>query len=215
MRTEVNRVGRALQESGIEPGRPGGLPLPNLPEMLVAHFAVPLVHGVLVAINTRLSGPEIAYILDHSGASILVVDTALYPTVAPHLADRPALREVVTVHDAHSGRRTSTDTSYARFVARGDDTELPMRVDDEERVISINYTSGTTGRPKGVMYTHRGAHLNALAEVIHSRCTPRHRVPVDAADVPLQRLVHHVGRHRHRRPPRLSASRSTPPRSGG
>ncbi|MDX1449630.1 MAG: AMP-binding protein, partial [Acidimicrobiia bacterium] len=60
-------------------------------------------------------------------------------------------------------------TAYTDFVARGDDEPLPFRVDDEERIISINYTSGTTGRPKGVMYTHRGAHLNALAEVIHSR----------------------------------------------
>jgi fatty-acyl-CoA synthase len=172
LRAEVNRVGRALQESGIEPGDRVAYLLPNLPEMLVAHFAVPLVHGVLVAINTRLSGAEIAYILDHSGASVLVVDTALYSTVAPHLADRPALREVVTVHDAHSGAEdVGGHVSYARFVDRGDDTELPMRVDDEERVISINYTSGTTGRPKGVMYTHRGAHLNALAEVIHSRHT--------------------------------------------
>ncbi|MDX1449108.1 MAG: AMP-binding protein, partial [Acidimicrobiia bacterium] len=100
MRNEVNRVARALQESGIAPGDRVAYLLPNLPEMLIAHFAVPLAHAVLVAINTRLSGPEIAYILDHSGAEILVVDTALYPTVAPHLQDRPGLREVVTIHDA-------------------------------------------------------------------------------------------------------------------
>ncbi|MFP5331573.1 MAG: acyl--CoA ligase family protein [Acidimicrobiia bacterium] len=170
MRREVNRVARALQESGIEPGDRVAYLVPNLPEMLIAHFAVPLAHAVLVAINTRLSGAEIAYILDHSGAEILVVDTALYPNVAPHLADRPGLREVVTLHDPHAGvDDVDGHTAYADFVARGDDRPLPMRVDDEERVISINYTSGTTGRPKGVMYTHRGAHLNALAEVIHSR----------------------------------------------
>ena len=170
MRAAVNRVGRALQETGVGPGDRVAYLLPNLPEMLIAHFAVPLVRGVLVAINTRLSGAEIAYILDHSGATILVVDTALYPTVAPHLADRPGLREVVTLHDPHSGAAEIDDhTSYVDFIARGDDVPLPMRVDDEERVISINYTSGTTGQPKGVMYTHRGAHLNALAEVIHSR----------------------------------------------
>ena len=170
MRTEVNRVARALQRSGIEPGDKVAYLVPNLPEMLVAHFAVPLARAVLVAINTRLNGQEIAYILDHSGAEILVVDTGLYPIVAPHLADRAGLREVITVHDPHSGATdTGNHTAYADFRDRGDDTPLPMRVDDEERVISINYTSGTTGRPKGVMYTHRGAHLNALAEVIHSR----------------------------------------------
>jgi fatty-acyl-CoA synthase len=170
MRAEVNRVARALQQSGVEPGDRVAYLLPNLPEMLVAHFAVPLAHAVLVAINTRLSGAEIAYILDHSGASLLVVDTALYPVVAPHLAERPGLREVVTVHDQHSGVDDVVGhVPYADFVARGDDTPLPMKVDDEERIISINYTSGTTGRPKGVMYSHRGAHLNALAEIIHSR----------------------------------------------
>lgn len=170
LRSEVNRVGRALQASGIGPGDRVAYLVPNLPEMLVAHFAVPLVHAVLVAINTRLSGPEMAYILDHSGASVLVVDTALYPTVAPHLADRPALREVVTLHDSHSGvADVDGHTPYAEFTGRGHDEPIPFRVDDEERTISINYTSGTTGRPKGVMYTHRGAHLNALAEVIHSR----------------------------------------------
>ena len=169
MRTEVNRVARALQNSGIEPGDKVAYLVPNLPEMLVAHFAVPLAHAVLVAINTRLSGQEIAYILDHSGAEILIVDTGLYPTVAPHLAERSGVREVITIHDPHSGTSDVTGhTPYSEFRERGDDTPLPMRVDDEERVISINYTSGTTGRPKGVMYTHRGAHLNALAEVIHS-----------------------------------------------
>ncbi len=170
LREEVNRTTRALQESGLQTGDRVAYLLPNVPEMLMAHFAVPLVPAVLVAINTRLSGAEIAYILDHSGASLLVVDTALYPVVAPHLADRAGLREVVTVHDPHSGvDDVDGHVRYAEFVARGDDTALPLRVDDEERVISINYTSGTTGRPKGVMYTHRGAHLNALAEIIHSR----------------------------------------------
>jgi fatty-acyl-CoA synthase len=170
MRADVNRVARALQNSGIGPGDKVAYLLPNLPEMLIAHFAVPLAHAVLVAINTRLSGAEIAYILDHSGASILVVDTALYPTLAPHLEDRPGLREVVTIHDPHSGvEDVGGHVSYAEFVSRGDDEPLPLRVDDEDRVISINYTSGTTGQPKGVMYTHRGAHLNALAEIIHSR----------------------------------------------
>ena len=170
MRSEVNRVGRALQESGVRPGDRVAYLTPNLPEMLIAHFAVPLVRGVLVAINTRLSGPEIAYILDHSGASLLIVDTALHPTVAAHLHDRPGLREVVTLHDPHSGAAdVAGPTPYSDFVARGDDVPIPLRVDDEERTISINYTSGTTGQPKGVMYTHRGAHLNALAEVIHSR----------------------------------------------
>ena len=80
---EATRVAHALRGSGVEPGDRVAYLLPNLPEMLVAHFAVPLAGAVLVAINTRLSTDEVRYILDHSGARMLVVDAALYPTVAP------------------------------------------------------------------------------------------------------------------------------------
>jgi fatty-acyl-CoA synthase len=173
MKAATNRLARALQASGVAPGDRVAYLMPNLPEMQIAHFAVPLAQGVLVAINTRLSGPEIEYILQHSGATLLVVDTALLPVVAPHLAACPDLREVVTCHDPHAGiDDPGGHTSYAELLDRGDDEPLPFRVDDEEQTISINYTSGTTGRPKGVMYTHRGAHLNALAELLHSRHTP-------------------------------------------
>ena len=167
----VVRMARALQASGIGPGDRVAYLLPNLPEMLVAHFAVPLCGAVLVAINTRLSGPEIEYILNHSGASLLVADTDLLPTVAVHLPAVPALREVVTLDDV--GRRPEVPAvDYSEFLERGSDEPLPFRIDDEHRAISINYTSGTTGRPKGVQYTHRGAYLNALAEIIHSRHHP-------------------------------------------
>ena len=135
--------------------------------MLVAHFGVPLAHAVLVAINTRLSGAEVTYILQHSGARILVADSELLATAGPDLDDCPALEELVVVDDAGTGVPAGA-TPYAEFLSRSEDALRPWRVDDEERVISINYTSGTTGRPKGVMYTHRGAHLNALAEVVHS-----------------------------------------------
>ena len=97
---EATRVAHALRGSGIEPGDRVAYLLPNIPEMLVAHFAVPLAGAVLVAINTRLSTEEIRYILDHSGCKLLVVDAALYPMVAPvggraedrrgdHHGDRP------------------------------------------------------------------------------------------------------------------------------
>ncbi len=169
MRQETIRLGNALTASGVGPGGRVAYLMPNLPEMLLAHFAVPLIQAVLVAINTRLSGPEIEYILQHSSSSMLVVDSALYPVVAPHLDACPDVREVVVVHDPTPAAEPPIGhTPYAKLVERGSDDPLPFRVDDEDRVISINYTSGTTGRPKGVQYTHRGAHLNALAEVIHS-----------------------------------------------
>ncbi len=167
MAAHATRLARALGASGIGPGDRVAYLCPNIPEMLIAHFGVPLTKAVLVAINTRLSGAEIAYVLTHSGAKVLVVDTELLGAAAPHLGDCPELREVITIDEM--GISPVVDaTPYQDFLKRGSDEPLPWRTDDEFRVISINYTSGTTGRPKGVMYTHRGAYLNAMCEVVHS-----------------------------------------------
>ncbi len=166
---EATRVAHALRGSGVEPGDRVAYLLPNVPEMLVAHFAVPLAGAVLVAINTRLSTEEIRYILDHSGSKLLVVDAALYPTVAPVARELKTVEEIVTVVDpVHPGDGTGSGVTYGDLLARGRDDALPWTVDDEDATISINYTSGTTGRPKGVMYHHRGAHLNAFGEIVHS-----------------------------------------------
>ncbi|MDT7627291.1 MAG: hypothetical protein QOF99_8192 [Pseudonocardiales bacterium] len=171
----ATQVARALRASGIAPGDRVAYLLPNLPEMLVAHFAVPLAGAVLVAINTRLSTDEVRYILDHSGAKLLVVDAVLAATVAPVADELAGVTEIVTVVDPAapgSGDRIA-GPDYDDFVARGTAGEpLPWAVDDELATISINYTSGTTGRPKGVMYTHRGANLNSLSEIVHSAHTP-------------------------------------------
>ncbi len=167
MAGDATRLARALQASGIEPGDRVAYLLPNVPEMLVAHFGVPLAGAVLVAVNTRLSGEEVRTILDHSGARLLVVDTELAAKVAPIAGELATVTEVVTLDDAGVGSPIAA-TAYGDFAARGSDEPLPWRVDDEHATISINYTSGTTGSPKGVMYTHRGAYLNALGELIHS-----------------------------------------------
>jgi fatty-acyl-CoA synthase len=170
---QTTRVARALRASGVQPGDRVAYLLPNLPEMLVAHFAVPLAGAVLVTINTRLSSEEIRYILDHCGSKLLVVDAALYPTVAPLVGELKTVAKIVTVSDPAGPKTTeSSQLSYVDFLDRGSDEPLPWAVEDENSTISINYTSGTTGQPKGVMYTHRGAYLNALGEVIHSAHTP-------------------------------------------
>ena len=171
MAAHATRLARALQSAGVAPGDRVAYLMPNLPEMLVAHFGVPLAHAVLVAINTRLSGGEIEYILQHSGSKVLVADSELLARVAPHLPNCPELETVVALDDVGAPPGVEA-VEYHDFLQQGSEEPLPWRVDDEERVISINYTSGTTGRPKGVMYTHRGAHLNALAEIIHSRHHP-------------------------------------------
>ncbi|GAA1245258.1 AMP-binding protein [Pseudonocardia aurantiaca] len=166
---EVTRVAHALRGSGIQRGDRVAYMLPNVPEMLVAHFAVPLAGAVLVAINTRLSAEEVRYILDHSGAKLLIVDAALYPTVAPVARGLKTVEEVITVIDpAVPGDATGSGVTYEDLLARGRNTPLPWEVEDETSCISINYTSGTTGRPKGVQYSHRGAYLNSFGEVVHS-----------------------------------------------
>ena len=171
MSDAATRLARALGASGIVAGDRVAYLTPNIPELLIAHFGVPLHHAALVAINTRLSGPEIEYILNHSGARLLVVDTALMPVVAPVVDDLETVEEVVAIDDSGIDPCFAA-TDYRAFVERGSLEPLPWRVTDENETISINYTSGTTGRPKGVMYTHRGAYLNALAEIVHSRHSP-------------------------------------------
>ncbi|MFD4559865.1 acyl--CoA ligase family protein [Streptomyces sp. NPDC058469] len=175
--TQANRVARALRASGVQGGDRVAYLMPNLPEMLVAHFAVPLAQAVLVAVNTRLSAEEIAYILDHSGAKILVTDSAFLPTVAAAVHDVTTVTEVIVFEDTEAeGTMDPAATvtigsrlvSYADFTARGSDEHLNWSVENELAPISINYTSGTTGRPKGVLYTHRGAYLNSFGEIIHS-----------------------------------------------
>ncbi|MGH3438848.1 MAG: acyl--CoA ligase family protein [Sciscionella sp.] len=173
---QATRLAHALRASGVGPGERVAYLLPNIPETLVAHFGVPLVGAVLVAINTRLAPAEIRAICLHSGAKLLVVDAGLHPSVAPVALDLDA--EIVTVTDPASGATPDPAVggiSYEELLARGTDDPLPWTVEDERATISINYTSGTTGTPKGVMYHHRGAYLNSLSEIIHSRHTPESR----------------------------------------
>lgn len=169
MAEHATRLANALAASGVGAGDRVAYLCPNTTELLVAHFGVPLNRSILVAINTRLAGDEIAYILEHSGAQVLIVDESLLGSV-PSMSERSIDLVVVGTNPAGEG------IGYEDFLDRagpvGVGPERPWRVDDEQRTISINYTSGTTGRPKGVMYTHRGAYLNALGEVIHSRHTP-------------------------------------------
>ncbi|MFD7011088.1 long-chain-fatty-acid--CoA ligase [Rhodococcus jostii] len=165
---------RALRAAGVRPGDRVAYLMPNVPEMLIAHFAVPLAGAVLVAINTRLSGEEIRYIVDHSQSTFLVVDTALSSSIADVAQEFETVETIVTVtDDAASGTAALAgcrDFSDLLSMARG--VNLPAiewAVDDERSLLSINYTSGTTGKPKGVMYSHRGAYLNAIGELIHSK----------------------------------------------
>lgn len=170
----VNRLASALQRLGLRQGDRVAFLCPNIPPMLEAHYGVPLAGGILVAINIRLSSAEIAYILDHSGAKILCVDSEFAPLIWPIRAQLPRLETVVNIYDG-AAPEGLPGLEYEALLASGGEEPLGKPVEDENDPISINYTSGTTGNPKGVMYTHRSTYLNALGEALevglHSRAT--------------------------------------------
>ena len=159
---EATRLANAFTASGIEPGARVAYLCPNSAALLIAHFAVPLAGAILVAINTRLSPEEVRYICDHSGAQMLVVDHSLLSTVEEIEEPFASVEEVVVI-----GAEPTDRLPYDELLVRGSDDAREWAVEDENATITINYTSGTTGRPKGVMYTHRGAYLNAIGEVVH------------------------------------------------
>ena len=145
----VNRLASALRGAGMNKHDRVAFICPNIPPMLEAHYGVPAAGGILVAINTRLSSDEIGYILRHSGATFLFVDAEYEGLIKP--LDLKGVR-VVRVDDTGAA-----GDPYEDFLASGSPEPVESWLEDEEETISINYTSGTTGRPKGVMYSHRGA----------------------------------------------------------
>ena len=161
----ARRLGSALKARGIEKGDRVAFLAPNVPPTLEAHYGVPLAGGVLVAINTRLVSEEILYILNHSGSKMLFVDTELSSLIEPIKDKLETVEAIVNIRDTDADSPLE-GPEYEEFLASGSEEHLPMPVEDENEIISINYTSGTTGFPKGVMYTHRGAYLNALSEAL-------------------------------------------------
>ncbi|MFZ2512544.1 MAG: AMP-binding protein [Gordonia sp. (in: high G+C Gram-positive bacteria)] len=161
---DVVSLASALAASGVKPGEKVAYLATNSLEMLTAHFAVPLAGGVLVAINTRLAPAEVQYICDHSTSVLLVGDGPLLDGVAD--IELATVRERVEA-PSQDGEYAQIALRYDEFLGRGDsDAEFSWEVDDENALISINYTSGTTGNPKGVMYTHRGAYLSSLGNLV-------------------------------------------------
>jgi acyl-CoA synthetase (AMP-forming)/AMP-acid ligase II len=152
------RLANALRSAGLAKGDRVATLLFNSSAMLEAHFGVPAAGGILVAVNNRLSAAEIGYILQHSGAKYLLLDTALEAQAQP-----AALSGVTVIRVDDTGGPADT---YEEFLAGASPVRPASWLQNEEETISINYTSGTTGRPKGVQYTYRGAYLNALGEVI-------------------------------------------------
>ena len=167
----VTRLASALAAMGVKPGEVVASILPNIPAQAEAHFGVPACGAVLNTINTRLEPDTVAYILDHGGAKVVMADPQFLPMVAEAVErmEGPAPR-IIEVPDDHAGvHGHGHHMSYEDLLATGDPAFEWILPQDEWESIALNYTSGTTGRPKGVVYHHRGAHLNAMGQILSWR----------------------------------------------
>jgi 3-(methylthio)propionyl---CoA ligase len=161
------RLADALRRRGVGAGDTVSVMAPNVPALLEAHYGVAMAGAVLNALNYRLDARTIAFILGHAESKVLITDREFSATVAAALAAVPARPLVIDIDDPlHEGGALLGETDYETFLASGDpdaDWALPA---DEWQAIALNYTSGTTGDPKGVVYHHRGAFLNAIGNVM-------------------------------------------------
>ncbi len=161
------RLASALTQRGIGEGDTVAAMLPNIPAMNEAHFGVPMSGAVLNTLNTRLDAEMIAFMLDHGEAKVLLTDREFSTTIEKALTLVKTKPLVIDVDDAaFAGGKLLGEIEYEKFIAGGD-AEFEWRLpDDEWNAISLNYTSGTTGNPKGVVYHHRGAYLNAVSNML-------------------------------------------------
>jgi fatty-acyl-CoA synthase len=159
------RFADALRRRGIMPGDTVAVMAPNVPALLEAHYAVPMAGAVLNPLNYRLDARTIAFILDHGAAKLLIVDREFGPLAQEALRELGRDIPLVEIADGDNGASLG-GTEYEDFLGQGDPAASWSPPADEWAAIALNYTSGTTGNPKGVVYHHRGAYLNALGNAI-------------------------------------------------
>ena len=161
------RLASALSKRGIAKSDTVALMAPNVPAIYEAHFGVPMIGAVLLALNTRLDPEAIAFQLEHGEAKVLITDREFSPIiekVLPMLENHPL---VIDIDDPeHQGGKLLGEKDYEAFLEEGDPNFIWSGPADEWDEIALNYTSGTTGNPKGVVYHHRGAYLNAISNII-------------------------------------------------
>lgn len=164
----ARRLASALAARGIGEDDTVAVMLANTPEMIECHYGVPMTGAVLNALNIRLDAEAIAFMLEHGEAKLIICDTEFAPVMAAALERLGRQIPVVDVDDVLAAHRHPPigDTGYEAFLDGGDPAFDWAPPDDEWKAISLNYTSGTTGDPKGVVYHHRGAHMTAMGNVL-------------------------------------------------
>ncbi|HEY2079029.1 MAG TPA: acyl-CoA synthetase [Streptosporangiaceae bacterium] len=176
-RERSRRLASALTARGVGRGDTVSVIAANTPEMIDAHFGVPMTGAVLNTINTRLDAATIAFILDHAEAKVLITDREFFPAVSGALRQCQVSPLVINIDDPEydGPGELIGNLSYETLLADADPDYQRIEPTDEWQPISLNYTSGTTGSPKGVVYHHRGAHLNAIGNILTWNM-PRHSV---------------------------------------
>ena len=160
------QLASALTRRGVGRGDCVAIMCSNTPEMLEAHYAVPMIGAVLNSLNIRLDAQTLSFILNHGEAKVLLSDREFSPVINEALAQLGRQILVIDIDDVLAeGGELIGETDYEAFLQTGEGFEPPDGVSDEWQAISLLYTSGTTGNPKGCVYHHRGAYLNALGNM--------------------------------------------------
>jgi fatty-acyl-CoA synthase len=165
--SRCKRLASALVLRGLDAGDTVGFIAMNTPELYEAHFGVPMAGFILNAMNYRLDPKTLAFIIDHSETKLLVADLEFLPSVEKAVSMSHVSPEIIVIEDIEAGfENTSKYEDYEELLSTGDPDYCEFTIQDEWETISINYTSGTTGNPKGVAYHYRGAYLNAIGNVL-------------------------------------------------